>query len=106
MFSPRSHLSTFCGSLYFAAPELLDGKLYTGPEVDVWSFGIVLYVLVCGKLPFDDPTMSGMRAKVKQGHLEYPSYLSAGKPLLMPIKRAIYSVFRLQESFAAYDCDK
>ncbi|CAG8823871.1 12200_t:CDS:2, partial [Dentiscutata erythropus] len=49
LYSPRSHLSTFCGSLYFAAPELLNAKLYTGPEVDVWSFGIVLYVLVCGK---------------------------------------------------------
>ncbi|KAF3000172.1 serine/threonine-protein kinase KIN2 [Curvularia kusanoi] len=49
LFSPRSQLKTFCGSLYFAAPELLQAKQYTGPEVDVWSFGIVLYVLVCGK---------------------------------------------------------
>ncbi|KAI8061841.1 kinase-like domain-containing protein, partial [Gilbertella persicaria] len=76
VFTARSHLSTFCGSLYFAAPELLDGKLYTGPEVDVWSFGIVIYVLVCGKVPFDDPTMTGMHRKVKQGLVDYPSYLS------------------------------
>jgi serine/threonine protein kinase len=81
VFSPRSHLSTFCGSLYFAAPELLNGRLYTGPEVDVWSFGIVLYVLVCGQVPFDDPTMSGMHTKVKQGYVDYPSHLSSGKSL-------------------------
>lgn len=50
LFAPRSLLKTFCGSLYFAAPELLMARQYTGPEVDVWSFGIVLYVLVCGKV--------------------------------------------------------
>ncbi|KAF1807756.1 kinase-like domain-containing protein [Mucor lusitanicus] len=77
VFSPQSHLSTFCGSLYFAAPELLDGRMYTGPEVDVWSFGVVLYVLVVGQVPFDDPSMAGMHAKVKQGHVEYPGHLSS-----------------------------
>ncbi len=64
LFSPHSHLSTFCGSLYFAAPELLNAKVYTGPEVDVWSFGIVLYVLVCGKVPFDDQSMPALHAKI------------------------------------------
>lgn len=78
LFSPSSHLSTFCGSLYFAAPELLNGRVYTGPEVDVWSFGVVLYVLVCGQVPFDDPTVYGLHKKVKQGLVEYPSYLSSG----------------------------
>lgn len=77
LFSPHSHLSTFCGSLYFAAPELLNAKVYTGPEVDVWSFGIVLYVLVCGKVPFDDQSMPALHAKIKRGHVEYPAWLSA-----------------------------
>ncbi|KAK4054727.1 Serine/threonine-protein kinase [Microbotryomycetes sp. JL201] len=66
LYSPTSHLSTFCGSLYFAAPELLNAKPYTGPEVDVWSFGIVLYVLVCGKVPFDDQSMPALHAKIKR----------------------------------------
>ncbi|GAA5971023.1 hypothetical protein JCM3765_002766 [Sporobolomyces pararoseus] len=77
LYSPLSHLSTFCGSLYFAAPELLNAKPYTGPEVDVWSFGIVLYVLVCGKVPFDDQSMPALHAKIKRGQVEYPNWLSA-----------------------------
>ncbi|KAI7902035.1 kinase-like domain-containing protein [Cokeromyces recurvatus] len=76
LFSPQSSLNTFCGSLYFAAPELLNAKAYTGPEVDVWSFGVVLYVLVCGKVPFDDQNMPALHAKIKRGVVEYPSYLS------------------------------
>ncbi|KAF1984777.1 Pkinase-domain-containing protein [Aulographum hederae CBS 113979] len=76
LFSPYDHLKTFCGSLYFAAPELLQAKQYTGPEVDVWSFGIVLYVLVCGKVPFDDQSMPQLHAKIKKGIVEYPNWLS------------------------------
>ncbi|KAF8474695.1 hypothetical protein BDZ91DRAFT_650585 [Kalaharituber pfeilii] len=76
LFSPRSHLKTFCGSLYFAAPELLQAKQYVGPEVDVWSFGIVLYVLVCGKVPFDDQSMPALHAKIKRGVVDYPQWLS------------------------------
>ncbi|KAF2691011.1 serine/threonine protein kinase-like protein Kin1 [Lentithecium fluviatile CBS 122367] len=76
LFSPKSLLKTFCGSLYFAAPELLQAKQYTGPEVDIWSFGIVLYVLVCGKVPFDDQSMPQLHAKIKKGHVDYPPWLS------------------------------
>ncbi|KAI8366571.1 kinase-like domain-containing protein [Blakeslea trispora] len=76
LFSPRSTLATFCGSLYFAAPELLNAKNYTGPEVDIWSFGVVLYVLVCGKVPFDDQNMPALHEKIKRGVVDYPSHLS------------------------------
>jgi len=78
LYDPLGHLGTFCGSLYFAAPELLNAKVYTGPEVDVWSFGVVLYVLVCGKVPFDDQSMPALHAKIKRGLVEYPVWLSAG----------------------------
>ncbi|OAX80152.1 CAMK/CAMKL/KIN1 protein kinase [Emergomyces africanus] len=77
LYSPKSQLKTFCGSLYFAAPELLQARQYIGPEVDVWSFGIVLYVLVCGKVPFDDQSMPQLHAKIKKGVVEYPQGLSA-----------------------------
>ena len=78
LFAPKSHLKTFCGSLYFAAPELLQARQYTGPEVDIWSFGIVLYVLVCGKVPFDDQSMPQLHAKIKKGMVDYPTWLSPG----------------------------
>ena len=78
LFAPKNHLKTFCGSLYFAAPELLLAKKYTGPEVDIWSFGIVLYVLVCGKVPFDDQSMPQLHAKIKKGVVDYPTWLSPG----------------------------
>ncbi|TRM66776.1 hypothetical protein BD626DRAFT_565862 [Schizophyllum amplum] len=77
LYDPTAHLDTFCGSLYFAAPELLNARVYTGPEVDVWSFGVVLYVLVCGKVPFDDQSMPALHAKIKRGLVEYPMWLSA-----------------------------
>ncbi|CEG70085.1 Putative CAMK/CAMKL/KIN1 protein kinase [Rhizopus microsporus] len=76
IYSPRKLLNTFCGSLYFAAPELLQAKNYTGPEVDVWSFGVVLYVLVCGRVPFDDTSLPALHEKIKAGQVEYPDHLS------------------------------
>ncbi|KAJ7640305.1 Pkinase-domain-containing protein [Mycena polygramma] len=76
LYNPAAHLSTFCGSLYFAAPELLNAKVYTGPEVDIWSFGVVLYTLVCGKVPFEDESMPALHAKIKRGLVEYPVWLS------------------------------
>ncbi|KAI8144223.1 kinase-like domain-containing protein [Fennellomyces sp. T-0311] len=76
LFSPDSPLSTFCGSLYFAAPELLSGKTYNGPSADVWSFGIVLYVLVCGKVPFDDQSTQTLHEKIKRGSVDYPLHLT------------------------------
>lgn len=77
LYSNQSLLKTFCGSLYFAAPELLSAFPYVGPEVDVWSFGVVLYVLVCGKVPFDDPSVPALHEKIKKGKVEYPDFLSA-----------------------------
>ncbi|KAJ3089658.1 hypothetical protein HK102_005844 [Quaeritorhiza haematococci] len=76
LYSPTSQLSTFCGSLYFAAPELLNARSYVGPEVDVWSLGVIIYVLVCGKVPFDDTNMVVLHSKIKNGNVEYPSHLS------------------------------
>lgn len=76
LFDREHLLRTYCGSLYFAAPELLSAHPYIGPEVDVWSFGVVLYVLVCGKVPFDDQSVSALHEKIKKGNVQYPQTLS------------------------------
>ena len=55
---------TSCGSPNYAAPEVISGKLYAGPEVDVWSSGVILYALLCGTLPFDDDNTNKLFQKV------------------------------------------
>ena len=47
-------LKTACGSPIYAAPEMLKGDPYKGSEVDIWSLGISLYVMVCGEFPFNE----------------------------------------------------
>ena len=48
-------LKTAWGSPWYAAPEMIAGKKYHGDRVDVWSWGVVLYAMVWGYLPFEDP---------------------------------------------------
>lgn len=76
LFCPERRLTTYCGSLYFAAPELLRATPYRGPEIDVWSLGVVIYVMVTGSVPFDDKSMPGLHDKIKRGQVAYPSHLS------------------------------
>ncbi|KAK9477188.1 kinase-like domain-containing protein [Lipomyces japonicus] len=69
-------LKTSCGSPNYAAPEVISGKLYAGPEVDVWSCGVILYVMLCGRLPFDEEFIPTLFKKINGGIYTLPSYLS------------------------------
>jgi len=87
-------LKTSCGSPNYAAPEVISGKLYAGPEVDVWSCGVILYVLLVGRLPFDDEYIPALFKKIAQGQYHMPSWLSPGAQRLIkkilqtdPVKR-------------------
>lgn len=94
-------LATWCGSPPYAAPEVFEGKRYTGPEIDIWvgsglalctsqdfngfsvhpvlqSLGVVLYVLVCGALPFDGSSLQSLRDRVLSGRFRIPFFMSSG----------------------------
>lgn len=74
-------LKTSCGSPNYAAPEVISGKLYAGPEVDVWSSGVILYVLLCGKLPFDDDYIPTLFKKISR---ELTHFLDSRYPCPFP----------------------
>jgi serine/threonine protein kinase len=69
-------LQTSCGSPNYAAPEVIDGKYYSGEEIDVWSSGVILYALLTARLPFDDDYIPHLFSKIKRGKYKMPNFLS------------------------------
>ena len=65
---------TSCGSPHYAAPEVIRGVVYDGRAADVWSCGVILYALLAGHLPFDDPSIRNLMAKVKMGRYQMPAF--------------------------------
>ncbi|KAJ3408578.1 protein kinase, AMP-activated, alpha 2 catalytic subunit [Chytridiales sp. JEL 0842] len=99
-------LKTSCGSPNYAAPEVISGKLYEGPEVDVWSCGVILYVMLCGRLPFDDDYIPNLFKKINGGIFTLPSFLSSATKSLLsamlvvdPLKRITIPEIRQREWF-------
>ncbi|TID13525.1 hypothetical protein CANINC_004883 [Pichia inconspicua] len=70
-------LETSCGSPHYASPEIVTGKNYHGSPSDVWSCGVILFALLTGHLPFDDPVIRQLLMKVQTGKFHMPSNLSS-----------------------------
>ena len=99
-------LKTSCGSPNYAAPEVIGGKLYAGPEVDVWSCGVILYVFLVGRLPFDDEFIPALFKKIQAGTFHIPSSTPSGAVNLIkrclqvhPVQRITIPEIRQDEWF-------
>ncbi|XP_029300448.1 5'-AMP-activated protein kinase catalytic subunit alpha-1 [Cottoperca gobio] len=106
MMSDGEFLRTSCGSPNYAAPEVISGRLYAGPEVDIWSSGVILYALLCGTLPFDDDHVPTLFKKICDGIFFTPQYLNPSVISLLkhmlqvdPMKRATIKEIREDEWF-------
>lgn len=71
-YNHNSALHTFCGSPLYASPEIVNGKPYHGPEVDIWSLGVVLYTLAYGAMPFESTNLSVLRQQISSGQYAEP----------------------------------
>ena len=69
-------LSTPCGSPCYASPEMVCGNKYNGFRIDVWSCGIIIFAMICGYLPFEDPNNEILFKKIMKCKVDYPEYLS------------------------------
>ncbi|XP_041063588.1 5'-AMP-activated protein kinase catalytic subunit alpha-2 isoform X1 [Carcharodon carcharias] len=106
MMADGEFLRTSCGSPNYAAPEVISGRLYAGPEVDFWSCGVILYALLCGTLPFDDEHVPTLFKKIRGGVFYIPEYLNRSVANLLmhmlqvdPLKRATIKDIREHEWF-------
>ncbi|WVN89881.1 uncharacterized protein L203_105111 [Cryptococcus depauperatus CBS 7841] len=69
-------MDTYCGTTGYASPEMLSCRKYLGVETDIWSLGIILYILLCGGLPFDDDDERVMKELIQKGKYQEPDWLS------------------------------
>ena len=61
---------------FLASPEMINGKKYTGPEVDIWSMGVILFTLLGGYLPFHDQNTPELFKRISSANYKIPDYFS------------------------------
>ncbi|KAK8465677.1 hypothetical protein PHAVU_009G145400 [Phaseolus vulgaris] len=82
-----SILRTTCGTPNYVAPEVLSHKGYNGAVADVWSCGVILYVLLAGYLPFDELDLTTLYSKIERAEFSSPPWFPVGAKIL--IKRIL-----------------
>ncbi|XP_051720240.1 SNF-related serine/threonine-protein kinase [Ctenopharyngodon idella] len=75
-FQPGKKLTTSCGSLAYSAPEILLGDEYDAPAVDIWSLGVILFMLVCGQPPFQEANDSETLTMIMDCKYTVPAHVS------------------------------
>lgn len=70
-------LHTTCGTPAYVAPEVISKKGYDGAKADIWSCGVILYVLLAGFLPFQDDNIVSMYRKIYRGDFKCPPWFSS-----------------------------
>ncbi|KAG1368158.1 CBL-interacting protein kinase 8 [Cocos nucifera] len=78
-----SLLRTTCGTPNYVAPEVLSHKGYDGAIADIWSCGVILYVLMAGYLPFDEVDLTTLYTKIEKAEFSCPSWFSVGAKSLI-----------------------
>ncbi|KAE8057111.1 hypothetical protein FH972_013828 [Carpinus fangiana] len=78
-----SLLRTTCGTPNYVAPEVLSHKGYDGAVADVWSCGVILYVLMAGYLPFDELDLTTLYSKIEKAEFSCPSWFPVGAKSLI-----------------------
>ncbi|KAG5036813.1 hypothetical protein JHK86_017653 [Glycine max] len=69
-------LRTACGTPNYVAPEVLNDRGYVGSTSDIWSCGVILFVLMAGYLPFDEPNHATLYQKIGRAQFTCPSWFS------------------------------
>ncbi|KAL5102501.1 hypothetical protein RYX36_006828 [Vicia faba] len=78
-----SMLRTTCGTPNYVAPEVLSHKGYNGAPADVWSCGVILYVLMAGYLPFDELDLTTLYSKIDKAEFSCPAWFPVGAKSLI-----------------------
>ncbi|KAI3972313.1 hypothetical protein MKW92_035218 [Papaver armeniacum] len=129
-----SLLHTTCGTPNYVAPEVLSHKGYIGSVADVWSCGVILYILLAGYLPFDELDLATLYNKITKAEFSFPSWFPVeAKSLILrildpnpqtrirmdeirdcewfkrcyvPVRRIEYEDVNLDDLYAAFDDPK
>ncbi|PWA64788.1 hypothetical protein CTI12_AA341570 [Artemisia annua] len=96
-------LHTTCGTPAYVAPEVIGKKGYDGAKADIWSCGVILYVLLAGFLPFQDDNIMAMYKKISRGDFKCPPWFSSDArrlitKLLDPNPKSRITISKIMES--------